>query len=113
QDWLYRKYREHKYNSSVMRFNIGDFDYVWQDFLSHRSRIMQMLPGDQDWITDKIPEATKWPDNWCISYKWDKAWANIPQQTKIVVFHGTPNPPEAIQGTDKYPPAPWIANLWR
>lgn len=113
KDWLYEKYSELKLNSSVMRFNVGEHAAIWDNFLLHHRRIMQRMPGDQDWITERLARPTIWPENWCISYKWQKAWDNIPKETKIVVFHGRPNPHEAIGGLLEYPPAPWIANVWR
>ncbi len=113
KDWLYARFADTKLNSSVIRFNVGENHALWDTFLQHHKRVMQKMPGDQDWITERQTNYQLWPVNWCTSYKLDKCWTNIPKETKIIVFHGRPNPPEAIGGMQEYPPAPWIANVWR
>jgi hypothetical protein len=53
----------------------------------------------------------KFPMNWWVEPK-------IPQDCRIVVFHGHPNPPDAIAGnsikfTRHVLPTPWVAEHWK
>lgn len=67
-----------------------------------------------------------WPSAWCRSFKrhcmrrgllgW-LSGAEIPEGARIVVFHGKPNPPDAIIGVSgkwyrRVKPTPWVAELW-
>ena len=115
RDWWWEKQKPgiKKFNSSVMRFEMGKHTKIWHDFEKDWRNIVQNYPGDQDWITEKVPNATTWPDAWCKSYKWHKGYEQVLPDTKIMVFHGNPNPDEAIRGFKRYPPAPWIGNVWR
>lgn len=111
KDWIMKNLT---YNSSVMRFEIGKYNHVWDEFIDNPQQVIDRFRGDQDWITEKVPGAVFWPHKWCLSYKWHKCWEGYPLETKMVVFHGHPNPPEAIsKGFRNYPPAPWIKNFWR
>jgi hypothetical protein len=52
---------------------------------------------------------------------WIKSWFKapfIPQGAKVIIFHGLPNPPEAIKGISgkwyrHIQPAPWIVKHWK
>ena len=46
------------YNSSVMTWDAGSVDHVFTDF---RPGVAAQLPGDQDWITQKVPDAAILP----------------------------------------------------
>ena len=61
----------HIKNSSVFRLQLGTHERVWTKFLANPKKIMGRLHGDQDWITEQIPEATLWPHDWIMSYKWE------------------------------------------
>ena len=67
-----------------------------------------------------------WPDEWVPSFKYHCVPSlfmrffkepSIPLNAKIILFHGLPNPPEAIQGISgkwyRYiKPTPWIEDYW-
>ena len=97
-------------NSSVMRWNTGTINYLWDDFVSKPNKVMQDNHGDQDWITKRAEQDTNhWPDDWIRSYKWemigfkdtkarrgpklifDRPPKVIPEN-KVAVFHGEPKP---------------------
>lgn len=101
-----------KFNSSIFRFNKGQFNFVWNNFIQNLS-VMQKMHGDQDWIFDQIKKNfVYWPDEWVRSYKWEvrnrqdlirignKRVFNsvdnpkIELNTKVLVFHGDPKPEE-------------------
>lgn len=103
----------HKFNSSVMRFQKGALDFVWQTFTKDYKTIMRKHFGDQDYIFEVCQSTAKfWPDNWIRSWKWeirkskqfrlggrrgDRKFDKIenvqaPPDCCIAVFHGDPNP---------------------
>lgn len=99
-------------NSSVMRWEKGRLDYLWNDFKDQTSQVMGQNHGDQDWITKRAKDdITHWPDEWIRSYKWEMIGLNntvfrngkihkfnkdplITEENRVAVFHGNPNPME-------------------
>ena len=80
------------------------------------------LAGDQNWITQEMQEHGKvFPLDWIRSFKWGYHFpklaydfeAGFNDETMIVVFHGHPNPPEAIIASKRYPAQPWIEKYWK
>ncbi|KKN37869.1 hypothetical protein LCGC14_0759110 [marine sediment metagenome] len=113
------------YNSSVFLYDAGKLSFVWDNF--SKEKVRRLGGGDQIWITQQIPDATIWPKTWCRSFKYecvdkgpyrDKAENydknGVPEGCKIVIFHGQPNPPEALTGKVlRYPAASWIGDYWK
>jgi len=118
----------HKYNSSVVRFEAGSLDFVWQEFKKDPVAIQRKFFGDQDYlydITHRTRPALLYPDSWIQSWKWevrkDKQFApggrkgtrklktieNVKPRIEccVCVFHGDPNP-ELCED-------PWVVNNWR
>jgi hypothetical protein len=110
-DWLHGP-TKNVFNSSVMRWNIGEHTNIWQEFQKNPEQIISKYPTDQEFISAQST-LTAWPTHWCASYKWQRCWEAIDPETAVVVFHGRPNPPEAIRGFGSFPAAPWIRNFWR
>ena len=68
-----------------------------------------------------------WPVEWCQSFKKNCVQKglkqffltpHLPTKAKIIIFHGKPNPPEAIEGKSgkwyrRVLPTPWVAEHWR
>jgi hypothetical protein len=82
------------YNSSVFWLRPGAHPEVWERFTPD---VMSRLPGDQNWITECVPNATLWPSEWIVSYKRSirrRFWFNRPPppDARVVVFHGNPKP---------------------
>lgn len=124
-------------NSSVVRFEIGELDYVWQGFEYNHKWIMQNMHGDQDWLGLVLPSVELYPVGWIVSYKKNcqsKGWrflghigewlmkkgyllprgdAILPQGAKIVIFHGKPDPIDVVECSYKqWKKAPWIKQFW-
>ena len=113
-----------KYNSSVVRFKLGELRHVWEDFIKDPKKIIQSHFGDQDWLwTSAKGTAKTWPDEWIQSWKWeirkDRSLASGPRHNRkfskveeveppsqccICVFHGDPNPHNCDD--------PWVRNNW-
>jgi len=99
-------------NSSCMRWQKGQLDYIWNEFIPNPSKVMQSNHGDQDWITKRAnDDINHWPDEWIRSYKWemigyketriikDKKYTfqkppTITEENRVAVFHGKPDPHE-------------------
>jgi len=129
EDWMYkvknRRPRPIVYNSSVFVYTVGQQHHVWDNFDKDRKTVLATNPGDQDYITKQIPNAKGFPDGWCRSFKWGYHFSELAydfskgfhDETKIVVFHGSPNPPEALVGNKnrqgRYPASPWIGKYWK
>ena len=115
-----------KYNSSVIRFQTGQLDHLWQDFKKHRIEYQRKFFGDQDWLYAKAsPNPQFWPESWILSWKWEirksKQFAPggrrgsrqfkdvedvVPRpECCVTVFHGDPNP-ELVED-------PWVKHNWR
>ena len=118
----------HKYNSSIVRFNVGQLDFVWTDFEKDHINIQRKYHGDQDYLFDatyKKKRAMLYPDSWILSWKWEvrkdrrfahggvrgkRKLATIETVTPrveccVCVFHGDPNP-ENCQD-------PWVVDNWK
>ena len=115
-----------KYNSSVIRFNAGQLDHLWQDFKKNRIQYQKKFYGDQDWlyaVADKKP--LFWPESWILSWKWEirnsrqfapggrrgnRQFRDVEDvkprpECCVTVFHGDPNP-ELVED-------PWVKQNWR
>lgn len=113
-------------NSSVMWWNVGRFDWVWQEFKSvNKSKIRISYPrGDQQYLTEKLGiNQIRFLDEERIqSWRW-QAWDGgfnfksrkqkqpgtgtaLDDHTSILVFHGQPKPHEMLEDVV-------IAQHWR
>lgn len=124
-------------NSSVVRFEIGALNYVWEGFQYNHDWIMQNMHGDQDWLGLVVPSVELFPESWVISYKKQcraKGWpflghfgewlmkreylkptgeAVLPEEAKIVIFHGKPDPVDVMHAPYKqWKKATWIKQYW-
>ena len=97
-------------NSSVMRWQTGTMNFLWENFTKNYQQIMQNNHGDQDYITVKAKDQINhWPDEWIRSYKWEMIGLkyralrhgpkftfskppNITPENRVAVFHGDPKP---------------------
>lgn len=133
-----REFGTDGYNSSVFRLEAGSMPYVWETFLASSDDITSRLHGDQDWINLQVSDAKTWPENWVVSYKKQcnsriqpsygivgkllrdnglflpKDYAVFPDDTKVVQFHGKPDPEDVMSKPyGVYKAAPWITEFWR
>lgn len=112
--------RNQMWNSSVMRFKIGKYAYIWDRFLEQKEKIVHSLHGDQEWIFECVPEASTWPENRILSYKkslnskafpilqklgleklglraFDWMDTPLPNEASIIIFHGKPDPDDVAE----------------
>lgn len=117
-------------NSSVYRFNIGAHPDIIEYFRNNFNSIQKQHRNEQEYLSHYLDQQGKlsyWPESWCKSFKYHciqkglKAWFSPPEKpegAKIIVFHGNPNPPDAIAGHSgkwyrKVLPTAWVADYWR
>ena len=117
-------------NSSVFRYDAGPVsDTIYQTFLKemHRAEDTSIFNTEQAFMTYAMKNPVWWPESWVRSYKWNCRpmfplnlfkTPQAPQDCKILVFHGKPDPEEAIVGYNgkkihhKMKAAPWIKEFW-
>lgn len=118
-------------NSSVFRFDAGpQSDAVYQTFLKemHLAEDVRIYNTEQAFMTHAMQDPCWWPDSWVRSFKWHcrpvfpinlLATPKPPDGCRILVFHGKPDPDEAIRGFRGKTPrhstrrAPWLADHWK
>lgn len=100
-------------NSSVMWFDTGRFDYIWDKFnQEHISRIVSKYHGDQDFINEAISSNDRrlFDSARVKSWRWQcldggynfaqrrflapNTGTTVLEPTSILVFHGNPKPSE-------------------
>ncbi len=123
--------------SSVFCFEMGKYKHLLDKYRDHQLEVINSHRTEQVYITRELGEENfdYFPDDWCKSFKFHcmpggimnsfKTPTHIPENARIIVFHGNPNPPDAIAGRwgAKVPwykkwyktvkPTPWIAEHWR
>lgn len=129
-------YQKGKGQASVMRFDDDYAKPVLDAYLRDPLAILERFQTEQAYISDalcKDAQAYFGPEL-CLSYKkhvmhhglkrFSKTPYSIPEQASLLVFHGRPNPPHAIDGDwgkkmlrikqwwKGLKPCPWIAEYW-
>lgn len=119
-------------NSSCFRFEAGKMNWVWEKFLAEMDRAMDQrhFRTEQAFLTYAVASRQKvnwWPEDWVRSFKRSCVWPwplnhllvpKFAAGTKILCFHGSPNPDQAIAGyKGKHLntwtlPAPWVKEMW-
>ncbi|MBZ7921657.1 hypothetical protein LAC81_07665 [Ensifer adhaerens] len=93
------------FNSSVMSTD-GSLTRIWQSFKV--SNAMKEMHGDQDWITEQVPDAALYQDGLCRSFKAEmQEFDRPPADCRLVYFHGKPKPLDALMRG-----ASWIRDEW-
>ncbi|NYT52836.1 MAG: glycosyltransferase [Candidatus Vesicomyosocius endoextente] len=117
-------------NSSIFRFEIGKYSKILSYFEKNFELVKSEVRHEQAYLSRELHKQDKlkyWPDEWVPSFKyrccpsWIKSWFQapfIPKNAKVILFHGLPNPHEAIIGCSKkwyrhIQPSPWIEKYWR
>ncbi|MBN8511290.1 MAG: glycosyltransferase [Burkholderiales bacterium] len=117
-------------NSSVYRFEVGAHADLLQHFVAHQAEVRQRFRNEQEYLSHRLHAQGRlayWPKGWCRSFKYHSLprWpANywrapqVPPGTRIVIFHGEVNPPDALAGRRNrrwrhMRPAAWVAEHWR
>ena len=55
-----------------MRWEAGEHEFIYTNFINNAMATMRRFHGDQDWIWDQAKHiATYFPDEWIRSWKWE------------------------------------------
>ncbi|MGP4952350.1 glycosyltransferase, partial [Psychrobacter sp. T6-1] len=119
-------------NSSVYRFKIGQNTYpnLLSNFEHNFNTIRTQVRHEQAYLSNYLREhhhLEYWPKEWCVSFKYQciapiplnfVRAPILPDNAKIVIFHGEINPPDAIEGgSGKWyrhvKPSPWLKVHWQ
>ena len=118
-------------NSSVFRFKIGRHDFIIDEFIRNRQDIVSKYRNEQAYLSYAMYDAgilQYWPLDWCVSFKrhclqpWPLCYLKEPidpVESKIIVFHGKPNPEEAYNGYVSklgfryIKPTRWLEKYWQ
>ena len=124
-----KKVKRKEGNSSVFRFEIGQYPQILEYFKENFEQVRSEVRHEQAYLSREMNRLGKmafWPKPWVPSFKyhcapsWIRSWfeaPSIPKDSKIILFHGLPNPPEAIKGISgkwyrHIQPSPWIEKYW-
>lgn len=116
-------------NSSIFRFDAGESShYIFETFLREIDDAFnhKLYTTEQAFLTHAMVKPNWWPEDWARSFKrscrpafpLNRFITPHEPKTKILVFHGAPDPDEAIRGFSgrklhhKTLPAPWIERYW-
>lgn len=114
-------------NSSVFRFIPGAYPEIFEKYNADPDALACAIDNEQMYVSQQLKgRIVWWPDAWVRSFKRHclpggiRNWFTRPRFTpeaSIIVFHGTPNPPDAIVGRSgkrfKFiRPAPWVLDYW-
>lgn len=124
----YRAVRfRHRYtgNSSVVRFRIGDHTGLLDTLEEFGDRVTEEFRNEQELLSYYARERgilEYWPKQWCPSFKHDCVRSfplcyllppEKPPGARVIIFHGRPQPEEAIRGEGSkwyraIRPTPWL-----
>lgn len=116
-------------NSSIFRFEAGSSQYIYETFIRemHLAEDKSKFNTEQAFLTHAMRDVQWWPEEWARSFKRHCRPAfplNLfctpkpPPGCRILVFHGRPDPDEAVNGYQgrkihhRSLPAPWISAHW-
>lgn len=122
--------------ASVMRFDNDAMKPLLERYLADPIAVLERYVTEQEYIwSNAVAGANFFETGVCLSFKkhvmhsglkrFTKAPYAVPDSASIIVFHGRPNPPEAIKGEwgksmlapkrwwKGLKPCPWIEDYWR
>ncbi len=123
--------------ASAICFEAGQEEFLLQNYINDPIKVLKQYRTEQAYITGFLGKERfeYFPEHWCISFKkhcmpsglrrFFSAKVTKPEHAKVVVFHGRPNPPDAIKGVwgkalpwykrwyKRIKPTPWVADHWR
>ncbi len=119
--------------TGVYRFEAGELEFLYDDFMNNMAKMKSEYRHEQAYVGDVLMKkgiASFWPKKWMPSFKYDCMRPfplnyfmepRLPQDAKMVVFHGNPTPDQAMSGKTKGVKAifrhvitpKWLKENWR
>ena len=115
-------------NSSVFRWQANSTQFIVDRFYTEKDWALARFKPPQTYLTYGFGERYWWPETWVRSFKRHAVppfplnlvrSPRLPAETRILVFHGRPDPDQALDGYRprrmhrRCLPSPWIADHWR
>jgi hypothetical protein len=110
--------------SSVFCFEIGKYTHLLNKYRYQMEEVLKNNRTEQVYITRELGLGNfdYFPDEWCKSFKMHCMPGGIlnsfltptkmPRNVKVIVFHGNPNPPDAMAGRWGKP-VPWYKKFYK
>jgi hypothetical protein len=108
--------------SGLMLWRHGRYNHVWDKFITNPKKHVARAGtyGDQWWIEQQVTDIVFWQDLFpeqVVSFK-VHCRKGLPDQSRIVCYHGRPSIPESITETTvekkwTIAPQPWVLKHWR
>jgi hypothetical protein len=109
---------------------VGAHADVLAEFRATQEEVRLRLRNEQAFLSEVMHRQGRlayWPADWCSSFKYHciprwpaNYWTepSFPASTRIVIFHGEVNPPDALKGQRNrrfryIRPATWVSRHWR
>lgn len=128
-------YQPGKGQASLMRFDGDSMKFLLDRYLADPFAVLDRYVTEQEYIwSNALADARFFDAGLCVSFKKHVMHSGIarfssspygfPEEASVVVFHGRPNPPDALRGEWGKPmfalkrwwkglkPCPWIADYW-
>ncbi|MDQ8192075.1 hypothetical protein [Roseibacillus persicicus] len=115
-------------NSSIFRFLPNEHTFVYEQYLKEKDWALETFNPPQTYLTHCIkPIMEFYPESWTASFKRHcrpvfplnlLMAPREPKSAQVVVFHGRPDPDEALNGFEgkklhhRTKPAKWIEKYW-
>jgi hypothetical protein len=123
--------------ASAICFEVGQYTHLLKKYQTQQETVVKTHRTEQVYITRELGKGNfdYFPDDWCKSFKFHcmaggilnsfVTPTRIPERAKIIVFHGNPNPIDAINGVWGAPvpwykkfyktvkPTKWLAEHWK
>jgi hypothetical protein len=111
--------------SSVFCFEIGTCCRLLEKYNTRHDEVMKNNRTEQMYITRELGKDNfeYFPKEWCKSFKMHCmpggilnsfiTPTRIPKDARIIVFHGNPNPPDAMAGIWGSPVKPWFKKTYK
>jgi hypothetical protein len=113
-------------NSSVFRFEMPKHGFIYDHLLANQGWANANFRLAQQFLGAAAGDRAFWPQDWVVSFKRSCArpfplnlvvQPREPRGASVIVFHGKPDPDEAIAGyagpiIRRTLPAPWLARNW-
>jgi hypothetical protein len=111
--------------SSVFCFEVGTCHHLLEKYNTEYDEVIKHNRTEQMYITRELGKDNFafFPEDWCKSFKIHCMPGGIlnsfltpkiiPKNARIIVFHGYPNPPNAIAGVWGKPIRPWYKKIYK
>lgn len=128
-DWTEARKGRPTGHGSVFRFDPMVHGYLYEDLAADAyAEVARARGSEQRYTSHKAMDRDQFtyiPGDWVVSFKYDcnpfpRNWWRapaLPQDARVVCFHGRPKMPEAVDGYSgslirRAKPAPWLRDHW-